>query len=70
MVPPNTSAEVILPEAASKQVNIITKVKVIKDISTARSDVKVTVGSGVYHLNIQLTDLQLQKVFTQRSPYP
>jgi alpha-L-rhamnosidase len=53
IVPPNTSAQVVLPNAGSKKVTErsidINKVKVIKDISTVGADVKVAVGSGAYH---------------------
>lgn len=42
----------MLPKAASKKVTErsidITKVKVIKDITTAEEDVTLTVGSGTY----------------------
>ena len=53
IVPANTSAEIVLPGAASKKITErsidINKVKVIKDIGTEGEDVKLTIGSGTYH---------------------
>ena len=53
VVPPNTTAQVVLPKAGSKKVTErsidISKVKVLKDISTEGEDVRLTVGSGAYH---------------------
>lgn len=53
IVPPNSSAQVTLPHAASKRITEksidIQKVKVIKDINTVGRDVKLALGSGVYH---------------------
>lgn len=53
IVPSNTNARVILPQAASKKITErsidVNKVKVIKDIATVGSDVTLTLGSGTYH---------------------
>lgn len=53
IVPANTYASVILPQAASKKITErsidVNKVKVIKDIATVGSDVTLTLGSGTYH---------------------
>ena len=52
IVPSNTSAQIILPNAAAKKITErsidIAKVKVIKDIRTVGGDVYLTVGSGTY----------------------
>jgi alpha-L-rhamnosidase len=53
VVPANTEAKVILPNAASKKITEraidITKIKVIRDVTTIGSDVQLTLGSGTYH---------------------
>ena len=52
IIPPNTSAQLILPDAAAKKITErsidIAKVKLIKDIRTVREDVYLTLGSGTY----------------------
>ncbi|WP_276366436.1 glycoside hydrolase family 78 protein [Chryseolinea sp. H1M3-3] len=53
VIPVNTSAQVILPNAASRKITEryidISKVKVIKEVSTIGQDVKLKLGSGTYH---------------------
>lgn len=53
VVPANTEAKVILPNAASKKITEravdISKIKVIRDVTSIGSDVQLSVGSGSYH---------------------
>jgi alpha-L-rhamnosidase len=53
IIPVNSSAQVFLPQAASKKITErsidISKVKVIKEISNVGDDVHLTLGSGIYH---------------------
>lgn len=62
IVPANTSANVILPNAATKKITErsidIGKVKVIREITAVGADVSVTLGSGSYHFEYPLTPPQ------------
>jgi alpha-L-rhamnosidase len=49
VVPANSSAQVILPQAVAKKIT-----KVIKQISNAGDDVRVGLGSGSYHFEYSL----------------
>ncbi len=62
IVPANTSANVILPNAATKKITErsidIGKVKVIREITAVGADVSVTLGSGSYHFEYPLAPPQ------------